>query len=152
MDKWIWRFLHEHDAMWRKLIVAKYYSPSCLWSTITCGLVVLLHGGLFVRPLIWWLLVPWFEFIHFFLEGPWINWGVLSTAFPRLFRVAHYPDIQVAIVWIVDSKHGIYVFIKNLMSLKLQSGFPYLNCCSLSNFMLFLILRGGLLTRLHLFL
>ena len=30
---WIRRFLHELEALWRKLIVAKYYSP-CLWPSI----------------------------------------------------------------------------------------------------------------------
>lgn len=31
LAKWIWRFLHEYNALWRLLIVTKYYFSNCIW-------------------------------------------------------------------------------------------------------------------------
>lgn len=35
LAKWIFRFLCEHDALWRKFIVAKCYTIDCMWPTIS---------------------------------------------------------------------------------------------------------------------
>ena len=35
LAKWMWRFINEIDALWRKLIVAKYNSPNCIWPSPT---------------------------------------------------------------------------------------------------------------------
>lgn len=34
LAKWIWCSLHEKDALWRNPIVAKYYSPTCIWPMV----------------------------------------------------------------------------------------------------------------------
>ena len=38
-----------------------------------------------------------------FWKPPWLNYGILSSVFPRLFRLAHFPDIKVADVWVEDA-------------------------------------------------
>jgi hypothetical protein len=43
LDKWLWRFATERDALWRKLVDIKYYSTRGCWCRGTiwgwCGLV-----------------------------------------------------------------------------------------------------------------
>lgn len=96
LAKWIWRFLAEHDALWRTLIVAKYYDVDCSWPTpisnASCK-------------------APWksiFQFIglvtdhirrrigdgstNSFWNDSWLSCGVLSSVFPRLLRITQHPE------------------------------------------------------------
>ena len=105
--KWVWRFFHEQDSLWRQVIQAKYnYSSSfCI-----CDLTSLKNGG------------PWKQICNSLLKHPeacklvqsgtrkqvgdgeatyfwhdvWIQDKPLKTTFPRLFRKAYLPHATVA--------------------------------------------------------
>ncbi|XP_038891595.1 uncharacterized protein LOC120080986 [Benincasa hispida] len=97
------RFFSEHDALGRSFIVAKYYSIDCIWPT------PISHTS---------FKAPW-RFIcqniglmasrirHTLGDGPstsswydsWLNCGILSAMFPRLYRLAQQPEASMAILW-----------------------------------------------------
>lgn len=123
LAKWTWRFLIENDALWRNLIVAKYYGVVCYWPTLISNASYK---------------APWKSISHCiglvtdcirqrigngsttsFWNDSWLNCGVLSTAFPRLFCLTQLSEATMANVWISSSNAWDLNLRRNLIELEI---------------------------------
>ena len=93
LAKWACWFLHESTALWRRLIVAKYYSNTCIWPSTIQGSSrsPLLGAWRFICHTIYGgqshPTSSWQWFVHLFLEGPLAQlwYSILFFPLPFLF-------------------------------------------------------------------